>query len=435
MKRAIIYFVALVYLIFISTGYVSANAGPVYFPGTNAFEIYSKLNSLISVESEDLLFDFRNGDGKAQVKYVLKNNSNDKVKEEIMFPFQQKLGVYNFRDSNDEYKILFGNKEVNFEIILGDTVDSIESGEFSDMLKSVIKDDYQYKRLKNVKYLELKKFKVKNDSRKRLEFYLFVPKDIIFVEQKVFDRFYLSDKGVEFTSDLSTDKKEKELILIVAKSEKNKDIVAKIRSRETKQDLNIDFEEETKEILLEEYVKNHIDDKSINVFIRKYLQKNQLVNLSKKIIDNYRLEESNLSSELQKYRIMFLKCEIELEANEEKELIINYPVVPERHRVGGSSYKNAINYYLNPAKNWKSFKDLKITIIPDNNNKYLLNSSLKFTYNNGKYHYISNVLPEKDLYFEMYHSKYELEKYIVYIFFGLVIAFIGIIYIIMRKYI
>lgn len=64
------------------------------------------------------------------------------------------------------------------------------------------------------------------------------------------------------------------------------------------------------------------------------------------------------------------------------------------------------DYILNPAKNWKSFKDLNIEINPPSSNPYIIDTSIELSrQENGNYTGYFEELPDEDLLFSLYYKE------------------------------
>lgn len=88
-----------------------------------------------------------------------------------------------------------------------------------------------------------------------------------------------------------------------------------------------------------------------------------------------------------------------------REITVEYTARASRDRTDTSRYGALVAYLLNPAREWKDFKDLTIHIYPHHEQPYLLESSLALEENqhDGSYTAYYETLPEENLVFRMYH--------------------------------
>lgn len=118
------------------------------------------------------------------------------------------------------------------------------------------------------------------------------------------------------------------------------------------------------------------------------------------IISNY---GSIFSDDFETYLMRWYEYEITLEPNERKTNSVTAPIYPSID-TGYSPSKNAYTYYLSPAKTWKSFGSIDITI---NTPYYLSNPSLNgFEKTDGRGYKLSlSGLPDGELTFALSSSE------------------------------
>ncbi|MDD4569912.1 MAG: hypothetical protein PHE70_07315, partial [Tepidanaerobacteraceae bacterium] len=169
----------------------------------------------------------------------------------------------------------------------------------------------------------------------------------------------------------------------------------------------------TKEVELKpylmEYIKNHNYRETNNMF-----SDIQIYNLYGKALD--RQFTSGYSSEHdlleQGYyqRILTLVYTVEFAANSEKEVSVSYRTSGTMDRRETADPLYTFDYILNPAENWKDFKNLYIEINPPQKAPHIVKSSIEFTKGeNNTYTATLTKLPENDLSFTLYaHEKITL---------------------------
>lgn len=146
-------------------------------------------------------------------------------------------------------------------------------------------------------------------------------------------------------------------------------------------------------------------------------------------------------------RILTLVYTVEFPANSKKEVSVSYKTSGTMDRRETTEPLYTFDYILNPAENWKDFKNLHIEIIPPQEAPHIIKSSIQFTKGeNNAYIATLNELPEDDLSFTLYaHEKITLlDKiegklhrsfgyFVLLGIYALPIMIIGIIIVLLRK--
>ena len=116
--------------------------------------------------------------------------------------------------------------------------------------------------------------------------------------------------------------------------------------------------------------------------------------------------ESSLYDFLDRDRLFVLTYEVEFPAGKEKTVAVSYSMNGMMDSLKTAAPLYTYGYLLNPAKGWASFRDLDIRIMPPEKAPYLVNSSLPLQRNEKGFYTASLAsLPEKDLTFSLYEKE------------------------------
>jgi hypothetical protein len=102
-------------------------------------------------------------------------------------------------------------------------------------------------------------------------------------------------------------------------------------------------------------------------------------------------------------RFFVLAYEVPFAANASSNVIVSYPMSGAMNASVASKPVYSYGYLLNPAKGWAGFQDLTVTVIPPGQSPYVIKSSLPFARaENGSYSAKLGTLPSQDITFTLY---------------------------------
>ncbi len=400
---------------------ILANSGPTYWQGYPSSDIMLvEENSPITVKNEDLVFDFSDDEsghtisGKVTATYEMVNPTDEQLSVQMAFPFVGRVDEL----SPDDITIMVDSNPVPYDLFIGDTVDSygasIEDREpsfdFKDIVNTITDELYKAENFTEKELGKLYMIEVKPTTDQRINFAV----DFDFAKTKVltygFNRYERDGKKVRIAAWCY----ETEVLQIYVLGE---DIGLNINAYtdgelSKKTDL-FTHQISTKEVELKtylmEYIKNNNYRETNNIF-----SDTQLYNLYAKALDrNFTSgysSEHDLLGEGYYQRILTLVYTVEFPANSEKEVSVSYRTSGTMDRRETADPLYTFDYILNPAKNWKDFKNLYIEIIPPQKAPHIVKSSIEFT-KGEKNTYTATLaeLPEDDLSFTLYaHEKITL---------------------------
>ncbi|WP_343184422.1 hypothetical protein [Anoxynatronum sibiricum] len=99
--------------------------------------------------------------------------------------------------------------------------------------------------------------------------------------------------------------------------------------------------------------------------------------------------------------------DVDFAPGEVREVQVQYTVRTSQDRSETVKYSSLVAYFLRPASRWQSFENLTVTVIPHEEQPFLLESSLSLAYDQATQHYTGSfeTLPDQDLVFRMYHRQ------------------------------
>ncbi|SMP44413.1 hypothetical protein [Anoxynatronum buryatiense] len=99
--------------------------------------------------------------------------------------------------------------------------------------------------------------------------------------------------------------------------------------------------------------------------------------------------------------------DVDFAPGEVREIQVQYTVRTSQDRSETVKYSSLVAYFLRPASRWQSFEDLTVTVIPHEEQPFLLASSLPLVYDRAAERYSGyfETLPDQDLVFKMYHRQ------------------------------
>jgi len=203
-------------VLFISSfSLVFANSGPVYWQGYPSSDIMTiDRNSPIEVKSENLIFDFSDGNNDSYsvqanvtAEYEMTNTTDETQSVQMAFPFVERLYDIN----HDNIKITADGKEIPYEVYTGNAVNSYgnsfeenkeENFDFNEIVNTISNDIYDAKSFSADKIGKLYSIEIKPTTDKGIDFTVdfTYDQDKTNILTKNFNGFSLSDEKVRITS-------------------------------------------------------------------------------------------------------------------------------------------------------------------------------------------------------------------------------------------
>jgi hypothetical protein len=427
MKKSTLYIILTLVVLYLPA-VVMANSGPTYWQGYPSSEIMLvKNNSPITVENEELVFDFSDYkgrsytvDGKVTATYEMVNPTNKAQSVQMAFPF---VGTLNNLMAED-VEVSVDRINIPYEIYIGDVVgnyrNSLEDGkeeifDFTNIINTITDKPYQGENFTENEKGKLYIIDIKPTSEEIVN--LAVDFNLNFEKTKVltkgFNRYERNDDKIRIAAGCY----EPETLEIFVLGEDIDLNINGYTDGELKEKTNLftyqlyaqemEFKSYLMNYDLMSYVKENADR------IRdEMVSELQLYNMHAKSIDECFTQNLGYSSDndiLDQWsskRILTLVYTVEFPQNSEKEVRVRYKTSGTMDMRETAKPLYSFDYILNPAKNWSDFKNLNIEIITPQKAPYIVQSSIELT--KGKkntYSATLESLPEKDLSFTLYSSE------------------------------
>lgn len=409
-------------LLLSSFSLVLANSGPVYWQGYPASDIMTiDRNSPIEVKSENLTFDFSDGNNDSYsveaivtAEYEMTNPTNETFFVQMAFPFVERLSNINYED----IEITADRNELTYDVYIGKSINSYKSS-YDENKKANFDFDEIINTISNDMY-EAKSFSA--DEKGKLYYFNIKP---------------TSDEGIDFTVDFSYDPEKTNILIknfnsfswndnkVSISSSCNRPQIAEIYVLGEDINFNVKgytFGSSKKETNLFTYemLENEVDVKTyLDEYIKSYYDANfehisdiQLYNLYARTLDKYFVSnmgfcsEHDIFNESYNERIITLVYTVEFLPSTDQKINVSYITKGTMDRRNTTRPLYSYDYILNPAENWNSFKNLNIRIITPQEAPYIIDSSIKFHKEDGNiYTATLENLPEDDLSFTLYSKE------------------------------
>lgn len=427
MIKSIFSFSLIIILLF--SPMVYANSGPTYWEGYPSLEVLSiQENSPIVVEKEDLIFDFTKPElakhddysktGLVTAIYEMSNPTDEEMTVQMAFPMISKIPDF----KSEDIKIMEDKEDIIFEIFIGasakDVINSSnENGQnkmnFDRIINSITKSDYMPENFKLDDIGTLYRFDIQNTSDKGIHFRV----DFKYNDEKTkilsngFNSYHMNQDN-NITEIGSYIHKEETLEILVIGEDIDLNINAYTDTDYKETTNNYLYKEESKSIVVRDYLINYFNDYLENTNYKDLLPYNQLLNIYLRCTDDMFSREFGYIwldelTTFDYFDLFFvLLYEVKFMPHETKDVSISYITKGTMDRKETVDPQYIFEYILNPAGNWASFKDLNIKIIPPVESPYIIESSLELERNqNGSYTKTFESLPENDLTFTLYSKE------------------------------
>ena len=402
-----------------------ANSGPVYwnwYPSSDILTVDK--NSPIEVENENLIFDFSKDEGinhsyecLITAQYEMINPTAADLSVQMAFPFIESLMAFYPND----IKITADNEELPYEIYLDATAKSTSFSQeenednyfdFEKIIGTITDDAYS-----SHNFTEETKGKLYSiHIEPTIDTEVNIAVDLTFNHErtKVFTTGFNSLNRVGEKTIISAWCWEPKTLGIYVLGE---DIDFKIEGY-TDGALNektnlytyeiSETEENVKTYLLEAIRKN-----SYNYYDNIYesIPDIQLYNIFAEVMDKQFTNNLGYCSddEVLTYggdnRIITLVYTVNFPPYSEKTVSVNYKALGTTDRRNTKEPVYKYDYILNPAKNWKDFKNLSVKIIPPPESPYIVESTIELNKEGNIYTASMESLPEQDFSFTLYNKE------------------------------
>lgn len=401
---------------------VFANSGPVYWQGYPSSDIMTvDKNSPIEVKSENLTFDFSDGNNDSYsvtanviAEYEMTNPTNDTEIVQMAFPFVERLNNINY----ENIKITADGKELAYEVYIDKLVNSYEKNfdenkkenfNFDEIVSSISNDMYDAKSFKADEIGKLYYFEIKPTIGMEIDFTI----DFTYDQEKTniliknFNSFSRDDDG---NVKIATGCYEPQIAEIYVLGD---DIDLNINgytigSSKEETDL-FTYELSEKEVDVKTYLLDTLKSNSYTNF--EHISDIQLYNLYSSALDKNFINSLGFCSDYDIFaesgyeRIITLVYTVEFLPNSDQKVSVSYITKGTMDKRNTTSPQYLYDYILNPAKNWNSFNNLNIKIVTPQEAPYIIDSSIELKKEGNTYTTTLDNLPEEDLSFTLYSKE------------------------------
>lgn len=421
MKKSAKGFIIIIIFLFSTFTIVFANSGPVYWQGYPSSDIMTvDKNSPIKVKSENLTFDFCNGNNDSYsvtanvtAEYEMTNPTNDTQFVQMAFPFVERLNNINY----DNIKITADGKELAYEVLIDKLVNSYgdsfkdskeENFNFDEIINTISNDMYDAKSFTSDEIGKLYYFKIIPTTDMEIDFTVNFTYDQertnIFI--KNFNSFSRNDGKVR----IATGCYETQIAEIYVLGD---DIDLNIKgytigSSKEETDL-FTYEISEKEVDVYTYLLDNLRSYSYANF--EHISDIQLYNLyasalDKNFVNNLGFcSDDDIFAKSSYERIITLVYTVEFLPTSDQKVSVSYRTKGTTDKRNTTSPQYLFDYILNPAENWNNFNNLNIKIITPSEAPYIIDSSIELNKEGNIYTSTLENLPEEDLSFTLYSKE------------------------------
>jgi len=385
-----------------------ANSGPVYWQGYPSTGIMSiQKNSPITVEHEDLVFDFSDYDdsfytvsGRVTAAYRMTNPAREAQSVQMAFPF---VGSINSLSAGD-IVITADDETLPYEVYIGDANTRFE---FDDIVNTVTNEPYSAENFSENETGRLYTIHVEPATGQEINLAV--------------DFSFDAEKTKVFTGGFNRYERDGQSTRIASWCRKPEVLEVFVLGRDIEFDINAytDGELSQKTGLFSYRVEKQ--DAALKPYLIKYAKKHtnavdtdpvsdvQLYNLYAAALDNHFNKhagfcpEDELMRQREQERVITLVYTVEFPPESRKNVCVGFTAAGTMDGRQTTKPLYSFRYILNPAKNWAGFKDLNVEIIPPPEAPYVIESSIALTREeSGVYRAALEHLPEDDLSFTLY---------------------------------
>lgn len=416
---------------------VSANSGPGHWESGPAYGMVPTKNCPITIEKEDLTFRMnkQNQDSdrftaEVTATYHMKNPTSKPLDVEMAFPLissnEQISTATNVHitalGKQLPYTLCFTGStlKLGYELNLYDSDGKLNTSalpNFEIMLKNAVPVSDNPKYIKNGPAIL---YEIKVITGSYIRAIIKAPKDKTRILSFSGGEVKRSGDNIIINVEKGTDLNDIPFLAIGAKPT---DI--KVTAYDLK-DHNKKFYEPditSSQVISEDYCKTHIDDFSLG-YADSLLERDGYCDIG--------LEKSELNDN----HIFLLDYTVHFAANSEQDVSVSYPSNATMDDLQYYKlYKTCTFAYLsNPAKNWASFKNLNVTVIPSKNTYDLVASTIDLKKNwDGSYKAFLTDLPQDDIVFTFRDNTVAHTLKLILLIFLIFLAFIIFIIYFLKK--
>lgn len=399
---------------------VFANSGPIFWQGYPSSDIISiEADSPISVRSEKLVFDFSDYDkrdysisGKVTATYEMANPTKEMQSVQMAFPFVGTL----FNLSPESVIISADDIIIPYDIYFGDIVDlrgnpryeTETSFDFAKIINAIAVKPYKAETFDDAEKGKLYTIQVKPNPNQVISTVVNFSGAKTKVLTTGFNGYERNGERIKVTA--LCDKPATLEVFVLGEDIgllTNTYTAGEPKGETDLTNCQVSTREMEFKAYFVDYIKNHT-----SAGVRGMASDTQLYNLNAKALDRYfkvnmgYCSEYDLIAQGEYKRIMTLVYTVQFPKNSERKVSVSYKATGTMDKTKTLKPLYTFDYILNPAKNWRDFKNLNIEIITPKEVPYVVKSSVNLIKGKNKiYTAALPTLPAEDLSFTLYADK------------------------------
>jgi hypothetical protein len=399
---------------------VSANSGPIFWQGYPSSDVMSiDADSPIAVKNENLVFDFSDYNdadlticGKVTATYKMVNPTEETQLVQMAFPYVEALKSL----SPESIVITADDIIIPYDIYFGEVVEIRGNPryeketifDFANIVNAISAEPYSAKSFEEYERGRLYTLDIKPIANQVINIVVNFNSSKTKVFATGFNAYEQNNGRIKITASCHRPETIEFFVLGDDIALLTNTFTAGKPKGET--DLS-NCQIETKNLEFKPYFMDYIK-KRTNPSTRSMTSNTQLYNLYAKALDKYFKANMGYCSdydfmEQEEYkRIMTLVYTVQFPKNSEKKISVSYKTSGTMDKTETAKPLYSFDYILNPAENWKNFKNLNIEVITPKEAPYIVKSSVNFIKGENKiYTAILPTLPKEDLSFTLYADK------------------------------
>lgn len=406
----------------INTVKAYGNTGPVIwsqYPDISLMTIDE--DTPVKVIKEDLHFDFSENLaidysllGRVSAQYTMENTNEENMVSRMVFPFIRNL----WDRDEDQIEVLIDGEQMAYKIYYGKKVEETssidqvyEKVELQDILKSVSDKPYAPKNFdydeKGILYRI--RMNVEQDKDLNVEGYFTLQSSDSRILCKGNNSYGYDNVTNEFSFGTWVNKEEGTMEIFSFDEEIEIDMKGFNYVNSDKKEIN-DFEYDIEEIEMDfgTYYMDFLSNEEVP-YSSFYLPEDKKLydEALDQVLENERfITIDHINGYLSSPRYVLIAYEVPFDGFEKKTVEVRYQTLGSMDRSKTVEPTYTYEYFLHPAKYWKEFHNLTITITPSSTYPYVLDSNLQLDReSDGVYRGNFETLPEEDFSFILYEKE------------------------------
>jgi hypothetical protein len=399
---------------------VSANSGPIFWQGYPSSDVMTiDADSPITVKNENLVFDFSDYNdadltirGKVTATYNMVNPTEKTQLVQMAFPYIGTISAL----SPESVVISADDIKIPYDIYFGEVVElhgnpryeKETSFDFANIVNAISAEPYNAESFEENERGKLYTLDIKPIPNQVINIAVTFNSSKTKVLATGFNAYEQNNGRIKITASCH----KPETIEFFVLGEDIALLTNTFTAGKPKGETDLsNCQIETENVEFKPYFMNYIK-KHTNPSTKSMTSDTQLYNLYAKALDKYfkvnmgYCPDYDFLEQAEYKRIMTLVYTVQFPKNSEKKISVSYKISGTMDKTETAKPLYSFDYILNPAENWKDFKNLNIEVITPKAAPYIVKSSVDFIKGENKiYTAALPTLPKEDLSFTLYADK------------------------------